>query len=105
MFAVIKTGGKQYRVSPGDELKVETLEGEAGDTITFGDVLMVGDGDSTTVGAPNVSGASVTGEIVEHGRGKKVIIFKKRRRKNSRRKNGHRQPLTLVRITDIRPSA
>jgi large subunit ribosomal protein L21 len=105
MFAVIKTGGKQYRVTPGDELTVETLEGDSGDAITFDHVLMVGEGENATVGAPTVDGASVTAEIVEQTRGKKVIIFKKRRRKNSRRRNGHRQPLTRVRITDIQPSA
>ena len=105
MFAVIKTGGKQYRVSQGDELRVETLYGDAGDPITFDQVLMVGEGEQATVGAPTVSGASVTGHIVEQTRGKKVIIFKKRRRKNSRRRNGHRQHLTRVRITDIQPSA
>ena len=104
MFAVIKTGGKQYRVSRGDEVRVETVEGAVGDPITFDQVLMVGDGESATVGAPMVDGASVTGEIVDHARGKKVIIFKKRRRKNSRRKNGHRQHLTRVRITEIQPS-
>ena len=105
MFAVIKTGGKQYRVSPGDELRVETVEGAAGDAVSFDQVLMVGEGESATVGAPTVSGASVKAEIVEQTRGKKIIIFKKRRRKNSRRKNGHRQPLTVVRITDIQASA
>ncbi len=105
MFAVIKTGGKQYRVSPGDELRVETVEGAAGDAVSFDQVLMVGEGESATVGAPTVAGASVTAEIVEQTRGRKIIIFKKRRRKNSRRKNGHRQPLTVVRITDIQASA
>lgn len=105
MFAVIKTGGKQYRVSPGDELKVETVEGAAGDAITFDHVLMVGEGETATVGAPLVEGASVAAEIVAQTRAKKVIVFKKRRRKNSRRRNGHRQPLTVVRITDIHASA
>ncbi|WP_371747212.1 50S ribosomal protein L21 [Acuticoccus sp. I52.16.1] len=105
MFAVIKTGGKQYKVSPGDELKVETVEGSAGDSISFDDVLMVGDGDNLNVGAPHVSGASVKAEIVDHVRTRKIIIFKKRRRQNSRRRNGHRQPLTVIRITDIQASA
>lgn len=105
MFAVIKTGGKQYKVSPGDELKVETVDGSAGDAISFDDVLMVGDGDNLSVGSPVVSGASVKAEIVDHVRTRKIIIFKKRRRQNSRRRNGHRQPLTLVRITDIQASA
>ncbi|MEM7692887.1 MAG: 50S ribosomal protein L21 [Pseudomonadota bacterium] len=101
MFAVIKTGGKQYRVSAGDEVRIETVEGEAGAAVTFGDVLMIGDGESVTVGAPMVTGASVAGEIVEQTRNKKIIIFKKRRRQNSRRKNGHRQPQTVVKITAI----
>ncbi|MCF3935438.1 50S ribosomal protein L21 [Acuticoccus sp. M5D2P5] len=105
MFAVIKTGGKQYKVAPGDELKVETVAGAAGDAISFDDVLMVGEGDSTTIGSPTLAGASVKAEIVDQVRGKKVIIFKKRRRQNSRRRNGHRQPLTLVRITGIEASA
>lgn len=105
MFAVIKTGGKQYRVSPGDELKIETVAGGAGDAVSFDDVLMVGEGDDMSVGAPLVSGASVKGEIVDQVRTRKIIIFKKRRRQNSRRRNGHRQALTLVRITDIQASA
>lgn len=100
MFAVIKTGGKQYRVAAEDTLKVEKLAGDAGDQVVFGDVLMVG-GEKPSVGSPLVDGASVAGEIVEQGRNRKIIIFKKRRRKNSRRKNGHRQDYTLVRITEI----
>ncbi len=100
MFAVIRTGGKQYRVAADETLEVEKLSGEAGDQITFSDVLMLG-GDKPQVGAPLVSGASVAAEIVEQGRGDKVIIFKKRRRQNSRRKNGHRQSYTLVRVTEI----
>lgn len=100
MFAVIKTGGKQYRVAAEDTLKVEKLVGDAGDQVVFGDVLMVG-GDKPTVGAPLVEGASVAAEIVEQGRNRKIIIFKKRRRQNSRRRNGHRQDYTLVRITEI----
>jgi large subunit ribosomal protein L21 len=100
MFAVIKTGGKQYRVAANETLEVEKLAGEAGDTVTFGEVLMLG-GDEPKVGAPLVAGAAVLAEIVEQKRGRKVIIFKKRRRQNSRRKNGHRQEFTLVRITDI----
>ena len=105
MFAVIKTGGKQYRVSAGDELKIETVEGQAGDSVSFGEVLMIGDGDSISVGAPLIAGATVAGEIVDQTRNKKVIIFKKRRRQNSRRKNGHRQHQTLVKITGINPAA
>jgi large subunit ribosomal protein L21 len=100
MFAVIKTGGKQYRVAADQTLEVEKLPGEAGDQVTFSDVLMLG-GDAPQVGAPLIAGASVTAEIVEQRRGSKVIIFKKRRRQNSRRKNGHRQHLTLVRVTEI----
>lgn len=100
MFAVIKTGGKQYRVAAEDTLKVEKLAGESGDQVMFDNVLMVG-GDTPVIGAPMVEGASVAAEIVEQGRNRKIIIFKKRRRKNSRRKNGHRQDFTLVRITDI----
>ena len=100
MFAVIKTGGKQYRVAADQTLEVEKLAGEAGETVTFGEVLMLG-GDQPQVGAPLVSGASVIGEIVGQKRGRKIIVFKKRRRQNSRRRNGHRQDFTLVRITDI----
>ncbi len=100
MFAVIKTGGKQYRVAADDTLKVEKLAGDAGDKVVFDNVLMVG-GDKPVVGSPVVDGASVAAEIIEQGRGRKIIIFKKRRRKNSRRKNGHRQDYTLVKITDI----
>jgi large subunit ribosomal protein L21 len=101
MFAVIKTGGKQYRVAADQRLQVEKLPGEVGDSVTFSDVLMLGADGEAKIGAPLVSGASVLAEIVEHGRGRKIIVFKKRRRQNSRRKNGHRQDYTLVRITDI----
>jgi len=101
MFAVIKTGGKQYRVAQDDVIKIEKLAGEAGDTVTFDDVLMVGGETDTMIGAPTVEGASVVGEVVEQGRTRKIIIFKKRRRQNSRRRNGHRQSLTEVRITEI----
>ncbi|AWN42093.1 50S ribosomal protein L21 [Methylobacterium durans] len=101
MFAVIKTGGKQYRVAANDTITIASLEGEAGSSVTFGEVLLFTDGDATQVGAPLLSGISVTGEIVSHGRDKKVIAFKKRRRQNSRRKRGHRQHHTVVRITGI----
>ena len=101
MFAVIKTGGKQYRVAAEDKINVMTVAGEAGDVVTFADVLMLVDGETTTFGAPFVAGASVAAEIVAHGRGPKVVAFKKRRRQNSKRKRGHRQDLTLVRITGI----
>ena len=100
MFAVIKTGGKQYRVTAKDLLKVEKVDGEPGQTIKFGEVLMVG-GDTITIGTPTIAGASVAAEVIEQGRGPKVIAFKKRRRKNSRRKRGHRQELTTVKITSI----
>ena len=101
MFAVIKTGGKQYKVVPGDLLTVEKLVGDAGKAIDFGEVLMVGEGEAVEVGAPFVAGAKVSAEIAEHTRGPKIIVFKKRRRQNSRRKNGHRQDLTVLRITEI----
>jgi large subunit ribosomal protein L21 len=101
MFAVIKTGGKQYRVAANDVLKVEKVAGEVGEIVQFGQVLAFGEGDSATLGAPFVDGASVAAEVVEQGRGEKVIAFKKRRRQNSRRKRGHRQLLTTVRITEI----
>ncbi len=102
MFAVIKTGGKQYRVAANDVLTIEKLEGAAGDTVEFNEVLMVGEGAGATVGAPLVEGAMVIAEVVEQGRARKVITFKKRRRKHSSaRKKGHRQHLTRVRITAI----
>ena len=101
MFAVIKTGGKQYTVAADDLLKIEKLEADAGSTVTFDEVLMVGNGTDTTVGLPTVEGASVVAEVVEQGRGRKIIIFKKRRRQNSRRRNGHRQTYTVVKVTDI----
>ncbi len=101
MYAVIKTGGKQYRVAQDEVIKVEKLAGDDGSTIEFSDVLMVGEGESVKVGTPFVAGAKVTAELVQQTRGPKVIAFKKRRRKNSRRKKGHRQDLTMVRITGI----
>lgn len=101
MFAVIKTGGKQYRVAADDQITVMHLSGDAGDKVTFDEVLMIGDGAGSKLGEPTVSGASVSGEIVEQKRGPKVIAFKKRRRKDSKRKRGHRQDLTVVKITGI----
>ena len=101
MYAVIKTGGKQYRVTQGDRLRVEKLAGNVGDTVTLGEVLLVGAGDGVKVGAPLVSGAKVDAKIVAQDRGKKIIIFKFRRRKNYRRKTGHRQPFTALEITGI----
>jgi|SRR5690606_452189 len=105
MFAVIRTGGKQYRVAAADVIEIEKIAGEPGDAVTFEDVLMVGGEDASVVGTPTVPGASVAAEVVEHRRAKKVIAFKKRRRKNSRRKRGHRQQLTVVRITGINAGA
>jgi large subunit ribosomal protein L21 len=100
MFAVIKAGGKQYRVVEDQVLKVEGVEGEPGTIVQIGEVIMLG-GDQPEIGKPTISGASVAVEIVEHGRGRKVIAFKKRRRKNSRRKRGHRQDFVLIRISEI----
>jgi len=100
-FAVIRTGGKQYRVTPNSVLKVEKLEAEAGATVTFHDVLAVGGEGGLTLGAPTVPGASVSATVLEQARGDKIIIFKKKRRQNYRRKRGHRQHLTVLRIGDI----
>ena len=100
MYAVFKTGGKQYRVAAEDVLKVDRVEAEPGAVVEFGEVLAVG-GEGTVVGTPTVAGATVAGELLDHVRGPKVIAFKKRRRKNSRRKRGHRQEFSLVRITEI----
>lgn len=100
MFAVIRTGGKQYRVAAEDVIKVEKVKGDPGEIVQFGEVLVVG-GDDVTLGVPTVAGASVAAEVLEQGRGAKVIVFKKRRRKNSRRRRGHRQEFTLLRVTEI----
>ncbi|WP_150288294.1 50S ribosomal protein L21 [Rhabdaerophilum calidifontis] len=100
MFAVIKTGGKQYTVAANDVITIERLEGEPGDVVAFDNVLMIG-GETAVIGTPLVAGATVAGELVEQARGPKVISFKKRRRQNSKRKKGHRQDLTIVRITEI----
>lgn len=100
MYAVVKTGGKQYKVSEGDLLKVEKLEGAVGDTVELNEVLMVG-GDTVTIGTPLVPSATVVGTIVEQGKDKKILIFKSKRRKNSRTLNGHRQPRTIVKINKI----
>ena len=101
MYAVIRTGGKQQKVAPGAVIKVEKLEGEAGSTVTLDDVLAIGDDKGLTVGTPTVDGASVTAEVLEQTRSAKIIVFKKKRRKNYRRKKGHRQHLTVLRVTDI----
>ncbi len=100
MFAVIRTGGKQYRVAEDELLKIDKIEGKPGEIVQLADVLVLG-GDTPLLGAPTVAGASVAAEVVEQGRGRKVIAFKKRRRKNSRRRRGHRQHFTLIRITEI----
>jgi large subunit ribosomal protein L21 len=101
MFAVIKTGGKQYSVAANDVITVMTLAGEPGDVVTFEDVLMLAGEGEPKLGAPFIAGAKVTAEIVEHTRGPKVISFKKRRRQNSKRKRGHRQDLTVLKITSV----
>ena len=101
MFAVIRTGGKQYRVTPNAVLKVEKLEAEPGSTVTFTDVLAMGGEAGLTVGSPVIAGASVTATVIAQDRLDKVIIFKKRRRQNSRRKNGHRQHVTVLRVATI----
>ena len=100
MFAVIRSGGKQYRVARNEVITVERLQGEVGETLRLEEVLLLG-GDSPKTGAPLVAGAAVQAEIVEHGRGEKVIAFKKKRRKNTHRKRGHRQPYTKLKITAI----
>jgi large subunit ribosomal protein L21 len=100
MFAVIRAGGKQYRVAAEDVIKIDKIAGNPGEIVQLPEVLLVG-GDNVTLGAPTVTGASVAAEVLEQGRGPKIIAFKKRRRKNSRRKRGHRQEFTLLRVTEI----
>jgi large subunit ribosomal protein L21 len=102
MFAVIRTGGKQYKVAPNDVIAVEKLDGEPGATLELGEVLMVGEGAEVSTGTPLLSGASVSATLVEHRRADKIIVFKKKRRHNYRRKNGHRQHQTVLRIDEIR---
>jgi len=101
VFAVIKTGGKQYKVAPGDTLRVEKLPGEPGETVEIAEVLLVAQGGDLKVGTPVVEGARVRATILEQGRSRKIIVFKKKRRKNYRRKRGHRQPYTVLRIEEI----
>ena len=101
-YAVIKTGGKQYRVAEGDEVRFERLDGEVGETIAFDQVLLTSDGETIEVGRPFVENSKVVGRITHHGKSKKVMIFKYKRRKDYRRKKGHRQQFTLVRIEDIK---
>jgi len=100
MYAVIRTGGKQYKVSEGDLVKVEKLAGEVGETIELAEVLMVG-GEEVKIGTPLLPEAKVTAKIVEQGKDKKILVFKSKRRKNNRKKNGHRQPITRLQITAI----
>lgn len=99
--AIIKTGGKQYRVATGDKLRIEKLPAEVGSEVSFDEVLLLGKGEAAKVGTPLVDGAKVSAKVVAHGRGKKLIVYKFKRRKNYRRKNGHRQPYTEVEITGI----
>ena len=101
MFAVVKTGGKQYKVAPNDVIKVEKLSGDAGSSVDLADVLMLGEGEDLTVGAPTVEGAVVRAEVLEQTKGDKVVVFKKKRRQGYRRTRGHRQELTVLRVTDI----
>jgi large subunit ribosomal protein L21 len=101
MYAVIRSGGKQYRVSQGGSVRVEKLPGEIGDSITLDDVLMIGGEDAVKIGTPRVDGAQVTGTIVNQGRGEKITVFKMKRRKGYRRKHGHRQDYTEIRVDQI----
>jgi large subunit ribosomal protein L21 len=101
-YAIIRTGGKQFKVEPGQKLRIPTLESTVGDSITFDDVLLTADGAAVNAGTPVVKGASVTAEVVKHDRDKKIVVFKFRRRKNYARKQGHRQGFTEVRIQDIK---
>jgi large subunit ribosomal protein L21 len=101
MYAVISTGGKQYKVSPGDVVRVESLDAKTGDTIELKDVHMIADGDKISVGKPTISSAKVTAEVVEEGRGEKLLIFKHRRRKAFRKTNGHRQNYTAIKVKEI----
>ena len=104
MYAVVKTGGKQYRVTKNDTILVEKLDADEGQTVTLSDVMLLGDGDKVTVGTPVVADASVEAQVVSQTRGPKIIIFRRKRRKNHRRTQGHRQDLTLLKITDINTS-
>lgn len=101
MYAVFKTGGKQFRAEPGNHLRIPSLGAEAGETVTFDEVLLTSDDGEVSIGEPTVSGAKVTAEVVEHGKGDKIIVYKKKRRKKYRRKQGHRQKYTEIRIDEI----
>jgi large subunit ribosomal protein L21 len=101
MYAVVKTGGKQYRVQEGDVLRIEKMDGDVGSEVAFGDVLMFSDGENVQIGTPQLEAVAVTGHIVEQGKAKKILVFKFKRRKRYRRKQGHRQPYTAVKIDRI----
>ena len=101
MYAVFRTGGKQFRAEPGKKIRIPTMEVEPGDSVTFDDVLLASDGKEVQVGAPMVDGAKVKAEVVRHGRDKKIIVFKRKRRKGYRRKQGHRQGFTEIRVDEI----
>ena len=101
MYAVVKIKGHQYRVQPDALLQVELIDSEVGQTVSFDEVLMISDGDDVKVGAPHIEGATVDAEVIGHGRSRKIVVFKKKRRKNYRRKNGHRQGYTQLKITGI----
>lgn len=101
MYAVFQTGGKQFRAEPGDRIRVPSLEAEPGETITFERVLVASNGSDVSIGAPLVDGASVTAKVVRHGRDKKVVVFRRKRRKGYRRKKGHRQGFTEVRVSQV----
>jgi large subunit ribosomal protein L21 len=102
MYAVFRTGGKQFRVEPGTKLRVPTLEAEEGTTISFEHVLLTSDGDAVSVGRPMVAGASVKAEVLRHGKDRKIIVFKRKKRKGYRRKQGHRQKFTEIRVAEIK---
>lgn len=104
MYAVLRSGGKQYRVAQNDIFEVEKLDADIGTKVALADVLMIGEGDAVTVGTPSVNGASVVAEVIAQVRGSKILVFKKNRRKNYRRRQGHRQALTVLRVTEIKTS-
>lgn len=102
MFAVIKSGGKQFRAEPGARIRIPSLDAEPGSSVVFDDVLLASDGETVKVGAPTVEGAQVTGEVLAHGRDRKVIVFKRKRRKGYRKKQGHRQGFTEIRVSEVK---
>ncbi len=102
MYAVFRTGGKQFRVEPGSKLRIPTLEAEEGTTVSFDQVLITSDGDAVSVGLPTVAGASVKAEVLRHGKDRKIIVFKRKKRKGYRRKQGHRQKFTEIRVAEIK---